>query len=100
MDQITARIMPRARTSIRATELLPSLRKLKALTDTEYSHLRSGSLEREEMAIRLIDYLMYKGMYGLSSLYLSLLTSSESRGGVPAHYQLARELREIGGCVP
>jgi hypothetical protein len=95
LDQISARIMPRARSSIRVSDLLAPLRKLKALTDTEYSHLRSGSLEAEEQAVRLMEYLMYKGSYGLASLYLSLLTSSERKKGLPAHYQLARELREI-----
>ena len=88
--------MPRARSSIRVSDLLAPLRKLKALSDTEYSHLRSGSLEAEEQAVRMMEYLMYKGSYGLASLYLSLLTSSESKRGLPAHYQLARELREIG----
>lgn len=96
IDQISARIMPRARSSLRAMDLLPSLRKYKALTDTEYSHLRSGSLEQQEQALRLMEYLMYKGSYGLATLYLSLLCSSESQRGLPAHYQLARELREIG----
>ena len=96
IDQISARIMPKARSSLRAMDLLPSLKKYKALTDTEYSHLRSGSLEQQEQAIRLMEYLMYKGSYGLASLYLSLLSSSETQRGLPAHYQLARELREIG----
>ena len=88
--------MPRVRSSIRVADLLSPLRRFKILTDTEYSHLRSGCLEREEQAVRLMEYLMNKGMYGLAVLYLSLLTSSESKGGLPAHYKLARELREIG----
>ena len=96
VDQISARIMPKARSALRVLDLLPSLRKLKALTDTEYSHLRSGSLEQQELAVRLMEYLMYKGSYGLACLYLSLLTSSASSRGLPAHYQLARELKDIG----
>ena len=43
----------------------------------------------------MTDYLMYKGSYGLAALYLSLLTSSEHKGGIPAHYKLARELKDI-----
>ena len=96
IDEISSRIMPKARGSLRVPDLLPPLRKLKALTDTEYSHLRSGSLEQEEQAARLMEYLMYKGTYGLAALYLSLLMSSESKKGLPAHYQLARELADIG----
>ena len=99
IGQISARIMPRARSSIRVSDLLVPLRKFKALTDTEYSHLRSGSLEAEEQAVRLMEYLTYKGSYGLAALYLSLLTSSESKGGLPAHYQLAGELRDIGKTI-
>lgn len=99
IDQISARIMPRARSSIRVSDLLVPLRKFKALTDTEYGHLRSGSLEAEEQAVRLMEYLTYKGSYGLAALYLSLLTSSESKRGLPAHYQLAGELRDIGKTI-
>lgn len=88
--------MPRARSSLKAIELLPSLRNFKALTDTEYVHLKSGSLEPQEQTTRLLDYLSYKGSYGLAALYLSLLTSSEHKEGIPAHYQLARELKDIG----
>ena len=80
-------------------DLLPTLRKYKVLTDTEYLHLKSGTLEQQEQAIRLMEYLMYKGSYGLAALYLSLLTSSECKGGLPAHYQLARELKELGEIV-
>ena len=99
IDQISDRIMPRARTSLRTVDLLTPLKKYKAVTDTEYSHLMSGSLEQQEQATRLIEYLMYKGSYGLAALYLSLLSSSETKQGLPAHYQLARELREIGKKV-
>lgn len=96
IDQISDRIMPRARSTLRTLDLLTPLNKYKALTDTEYSHLMSGSLEQQEQAIRLMEYLRYKGSYGLAALYLSLLSSSETKQGLPAHYQLARELREIG----
>lgn len=96
IDQISSRFMSKARSSLRAVDLLPTLRKFKALTETEYMHLKSGSLEPQEQAGRLLEYLMYKGSYGLAALYLSLLSSSGRKGGLPAHYQLAVELKDIG----
>ena len=41
---------------------------------------------------------MNKGSYGIAAFYLSLITSSEKLYGLPAHYQLAGELKETGGC--
>ena len=99
IDRITSRLMPKARSSLRTSDLLPGLRKLKALTDTEFSHLRSGSLEPQEQTVRLMEYLSYKGSYGIAALYLSLLSSSDMKGGLPAHYQLAGELRNMGRCA-
>lgn len=46
--------------------------------------------------MRLLEYLMYKGSYGLGCLYLSLIDSSEQDFGLPTHYQLAGELQQIG----
>ena len=39
---------------------------------------------------------MNKGSYGIAALYLSLIDSSEQANGLPAHYQLAGELRQTG----
>ena len=39
---------------------------------------------------------MNKGSYGIATLYLSLIESSEQLRGLPAHYQLAGELKQIG----
>ena len=36
---------------------------------------------------------MNKGSYGIATFYLSLIESSEQ---LPAHYQLAGELKQIG----
>ena len=44
-------------------------------------------------AIRLAESLMNKGSYGIATFYLSLVESSEC---LPAHYQLAGELKQIG----
>ena len=42
---------------------------------------------------------MNKGSYGIACLYLCLIDSSEQLTGLPAHYQLAGELKEIGKLV-
>ena len=47
-------------------------------------------------AIRLAEFLMNKGSYGIATFYLSLIDSSEC---LPAHYQLAGELKQIGICL-
>ena len=47
-------------------------------------------------AIRLAEFLMNKGSYGIATFYLSLIESSEQLHGIPAHYQLAGELKQIG----
>ena len=47
-------------------------------------------------AIRLTEFMMNKGSYGIASLYLSLIDSSEQVDGLPAHYQLAGELKQTG----
>ena len=39
---------------------------------------------------------MNKGSYGIATFYLSLIESSEQLHGLPAHYQLAGELKQIG----
>ena len=39
---------------------------------------------------------MNKGSYGVAMLYVSLIESSEQLHGLPAHYQLAGELKQIG----
>ena len=47
-------------------------------------------------AIKLAEFLMNKGSYGIATFYLSLIESSEQLHGLPAHYQLAGELKQIG----
>jgi hypothetical protein len=47
-------------------------------------------------AIRLAEFLMNKGSYGIATFYISLIESSEQLHGLPAHYQLAGELKQIG----
>lgn len=55
-------------------------------------------------AIRLVEFLINKGSYGIAAFYLSLIESSEQECGIPAHYQLAGELKQTGvyiiGKVP
>ena len=43
-----------------------------------------------------MEYLAYKGSYGIAALYLGLLESSSEQSGLPAHYQLAGELKKMG----
>ncbi len=61
--------------------------------------MSDGGIQPQEQAMRLLEYLMYKGSYGIGCLYLSLVDSSEQQGGLPTHYQLAGELQQIGGLA-
>ena len=47
--------------------------------------------------MRLIEYLMNLGSYGLAALYLSLMESSKEKLSPPAHYVLLGEIKEAGG---
>lgn len=47
-------------------------------------------------AIRLVEFLIYKGPIGIASLYLSLLESAEEPNSPPSHYQLLSKVKEAG----
>ena len=83
---------------LKTKDILPFLSQKSVLTDTEIHHLKSGDVQQQEQAIRLVEFLMNKGTYGIATLYLCLLESSEQVHGIPGHYQLAGELKEIGEC--
>ena len=102
-DEQVHRILSRLRSSVRqrlkTKEILPYLSKKSVLTDTEIHHLNSSDAQPQEQAIRLVEFFMNKGTYGVATLYLCLMESSEQSGGVPSHYQLAGELKELGRCM-
>lgn len=50
-------------------------------------------------SIRLVEFLINKGSYGIAAFYLSLIESSEQEHGIPAHYQLAGELKQTGRYI-
>ena len=79
---------------LKMKEILPLLRQKPVLIDTEIHHIENS--QPTEQAILLVEYLMNKGIIGIEMLYLCLLESSEQANGVPGHYQLAGELKEIG----
>ena len=79
------------RQRLKTEVILPLLSQRAVLIDTEMDQL-----EKTQSPERLVEFLMNKGTSGIEMLYLCLLESSEQARGVPCHYQLARELKEIG----
>ena len=96
VQRILTRITPSLKQWLKTRDILPFLKQRYVLTETERLHLRSGSLRSQEQAVRLVEFLMSKGSYGIAALYLCLIESSEQLSGLPAHYQLAGELKQIG----
>ena len=96
VQRILTRISPLLRQWLKTKDILPFLRQRYLLTETETLHLKSGNLQAQEQAVRLVELLMNKGSYGIGALYLCLIESSEQLSGLPAHYQLAGELKQIG----
>ena len=82
------------RQQLKTKVILPLLSQKAVLIDTEIDQLEKT--QPTEQVIRLVEFLMNKGTSGIEMLYLCLLESSEQARGVPCHYQLARELKEIG----
>ena len=64
------------------------------LTDSEVADILDPALTPQEQTLRLIDYLVFKGTYGLGCLYFSLVETSEEMYGLPTHFQLACELKK------
>ena len=64
------------------------------LTDSEVVDILEPALTPQEQTLRLIDYLVFKGTYGLGCLYFSLVETSEEMYGLPTHFQLACELKK------
>ena len=96
VQRILSRITPSLKQWLKTRDILPFLKQRYVLTDTETLHLKSGSLRSQEQAVRLVEFLMNKGSYGIAALYLCLIESSEQLSGLPAHYQLAGQLKQIG----
>ena len=96
VQRILTRISPLLRQWLKTKDILPFLKQRYLLTETEILHLKSGSLRPQEQAVRLVEFLMNKGSYGIGALYLCLIESSEQLSGLPAHYQLAGDLKQIG----
>ena len=82
------------RQRLKIKEILPFLRQKPVLFDTEMDHIEES--QPTEQGNVLVECLMNKGISGIEMLYLCLLESSEKADGVPSHYQLAVELKEIG----
>ena len=47
-------------------------------------------------AVRLVEFLIHKGSFGIGSFYLSLMDSSEEPDSPPSHYQLLSEVKAAG----
>ena len=50
-------------------------------------------------AMRLVEFLMYKGSYGIASFYFSLKASSKEHDSPPSHYQLLSQVKDAGEKV-
>lgn len=93
--KILGRVRQSARVKLNTAQLLPHIKShYYLLTDGEIADILDDSLTPQEQTLRFIDYLVFKGSYGLGCLYFSLVETSEEMYGLPTHFQLSCELKQ------
>ena len=92
--KILSKVRQSARKKLNTDQIVRHIKRhYYLLTDSEVVDILDAALTPQEQTLRLIDYLVFKGSYGLGCLYFSLVETSQEMYGLPTHFQLACELK-------